>query len=175
MTKPRGSLLALLIVAAACAAKKADAPTIQLTDVGFVLHLPPAMQQALDAAAPGFQSVRTASFRSDVSQAALAGGGGLPALSAAVGDFNHDGNVDAVVEGTMPGDAALHVIVILNGAKPTAMDVAQFASFDADAVGIYLTGPTSGRTGAFEVVAYPDSSILYQYADGAFQGSKIGS
>jgi hypothetical protein len=173
--KPLSCFVALWVGVAACAAKKSDAPTVQLTDVGFVLHLPAPMQQALDAAAPGFQVVRTSSFRSDVSQAAVAGGGGLPALSAAIGDFNHDGTVDAVVEGATPGNAALHVIVILNGAKPTAMEVAQFASYDADAVGVYLTAPTGGRVGAFEVVAYPDSSMLYQYVNDGFQASKIGS
>src|SRR6185503_13761249 len=145
---------AVLLVVTACVGKP-DAPAIQLTDVGFVLHLPPAMQQALDATAPGFQPVRATNFRSDVSQAAVAGGGGPPALSATVGDFDHDGTVDAAVEGAAPGDSALRVFVILNGATPRAIEVARFASYDADAVGIYLTGVTGGATGAFEVVSYP--------------------
>jgi hypothetical protein len=166
---------ALLLLLVACAAKTPDAPTIQLTDVGFTLHLPAAMQHALDSIAPGFHSVPTTSFRSDVSQAAASDGGGLPALSAAIGDFNHDGTIDAVVEGTVPGDSTLRVIAILNGAKPTAIDVARYAAYDADAVGIYLTNPTGGRTGAFEIVSYPDSSSLYQYGDGAFTGTKVGS
>jgi len=165
---------ALIILLAACAGKP-DAPTIQLTDVGFTLHLPAPMQQALDSIAPGFHTVRTTSYRSDVSQAALAGGGGLPALFASLGDFNHDGAPDAAVEGTAPGDSALRVIVILNGAKPTALEVARFASYDADAVGIYLTGPPAGQNGAFVVVNYPDESTLYSYADGGFEGTKIGS
>jgi hypothetical protein len=169
--------VAVLLVVTACAGKP-DAPAIQLTDVGLVLHLPPAMQQALDAAAPGFRLVRTTSFRSDVSQAAAAGGGGLPALSATVGDFDHDGTVDAAVEGAVPGDAGLLVFVVLNGATPRVLQVARFATYDADAVGIYLTGVTGvtgGAAGAFEVVSYPDSSTLFRYENGQFQGSKIGS
>ncbi|HEY4217117.1 MAG TPA: hypothetical protein VGM67_08265 [Gemmatimonadaceae bacterium] len=169
------SFVAVIAMCGVACASKPDAPAIQLTDVGFVLHLPPAMQHALDAAAPGFQQVRTTSFRSDVSQAAVAGGGGLPALSATVGDFDHDGTVDAAVEGTVPGDPALQVFVILNGATPKAMQVASFASYDADAVGIYLTGVSAGTAGAFEVVSYPDSSTVFQYQDGAFAGSKLGS
>ena len=166
--------IAGIVTASACAGKP-DAPAIQLTDVGFVLHLPPAMQKGLDAAVPGFQSVRTTSFRSDVSQAAVAGGGGLPALSATVGDFDHDGTVDAAVEGTAPGDSALHVFVILNVAAPKAMEVATISSYDADAVGTYLTGAPAGTAGAFEMVSYPDSSTLFRYQDGQFAGSKIGS
>jgi hypothetical protein len=172
---PRIPTRLILLFALGACAKTADAPTIQLTDVGFVLHLPPAMQKALDDAAPGFQSVRTTSFRSDVSQAAVAGGGGLPALSATIGDFDHDGSIDAAVEGTTPSDSALHVFAILNGAHPKAMEVATFTSYDADAVGIYLTGAPAGQKAAFEVVSYPDSSTIFQYSGGSFSGTKVGS
>ena len=160
-----GALLAL----GACA-HKVDNPQIQLTDIGFVLHLPQPMQQALDSFAPGFHSIATTSYRSDVAQAAASGApaGGMPALFATVGDFNGDGLVDAV-------DSTLRVVAILNGAKPHAVDVARIASFDADAVGFYLTAPTAGHTGAFELVAYPDSSTVYTYGDGGFTGAKVGS
>lgn len=165
---------ALLFALGGCATKTDD-PVIQLTDVGFALHLPPAMQQALDSVAPGFRAVRTTSYRSDVSQAAAAGSGGMPALFAAIGDFDRDGTTDAVVEGTTPGDSALRVFVVLNGAKPAAVEVARFPTYDADAVGTYLTGPTGGRSGAFEVVSYPDSSMSFQYKDGVFTGGKFGN
>ncbi len=166
--------VALLVALGACA-KQADDPRIQLTDVGFALHLPPAMQQALDSLAPGFRAVRTASYRSDVSQAAAAGSAAMPALFAAIGDFDRDGTVDAVVEGTTPGDSALRVIAILNGSKPTAVEVARFDVYDADAVGTYLSNPTAGHGGAFEVVSYPDSSMLFRYANGSFTGAKFGN
>jgi len=165
--------LVLSIVLGACA-KTADAPQIQLSDVGFTLHLPGAMQHALDSLAPGFRTVQAASYRSDVSQAAAAAGG-LPALFAVVGDFDRDGTQDAVAEGTTPGDSALRVIAIMNGVKPRAIEVARVATYDADAVGTYLSGPTDGRTGAFEVVSYPDSSMLFRYADGAFEGTRFGN
>lgn len=155
-------------------AKKVDDPRIELTDVGFSLHLPPPMQQALDALVPGFRAVRATSFRSDVSQAAAAtGAAGLPAAFAAIADFNHDARPDVVVEGTAPGDSALRVIAIMNGAKPVAIEVTRFPVFDADAVGIYLSVPPAGVAGAFELVDYPDSTVVYQYADGDFTGSKI--
>ncbi|HVX40185.1 MAG TPA: hypothetical protein VHB25_11480 [Gemmatimonadaceae bacterium] len=169
------ALLVLLPVALGGCAKKADPPQIQLTDVGFTLHLPPAMQQALDAAAPGFHTIQTTSYRSDVAQAAAAAGGGLPALFAAMGDFDHDGTEDAVVEGTTPSDSSLQVIAIMNGAHPKAIPVEEIASYDADAVGIYLTAPTGGRKGAFQVVAYPDSSTLFTYSGGSFSGTKFGN
>lgn len=169
------SLLLALGVALGGCAKKAEAPTIQLTDVGFTVHLPPAMQQALDAAAPGFHTIQTTSYRSDVAQAAAAAGGGLPALFAAIGDFDHDGTQDAVVEGTTPSDSALQIIAILNGAKPKAIPIEEITSYDADALGIYLSPPTAGRTGAFQVNAYPDSSTLFTYRGGSFQGTKFGS
>jgi hypothetical protein len=166
--------LALVTLITACT-KTVDNPRVELTDIGFALHLPKAMQQALDAFAPGFRPVRATSFRSDVAQAAAAGGaGGMAAAFAAISDFDHDGTTDAVVEGTVPGDSALRVIAILNGSKPTAIDVTRFASFDADAVGVYLSNVPAGAVGAFEVVDYPDSSVLYTYQDGSFRGRSLG-
>ena len=134
-----------------------------------MLHLPPAMQESLSGLAPGFQPVRVASFRSDVSQAA-AEGGGLPSLFAVVGDFDGDGSLDAVVEGATPNDSALVVIAILNkkGAKPAAMEVTRFPTYDADAVGIYLRKPAAGSSGAFVVVNYPDASTTYAFRGGKF-------
>ena len=166
--------LAVASIALGACAKKAEAPQIQLTDIGFTLQLPTGMQKALDSIAPGFRSVQTSSYRSDVPQAAAAGGGGVPALFAATGDFDHDGSVDAVVEGAVRGDSSLRVIAIMNGKKPKAIDVARFASYDADAVGIYITRPTGGQQGAFEVVSYPDSSMLYRYDSGAFEETTLG-
>jgi hypothetical protein len=155
--------------------RKVDDPRLELTDVGFSLHLPLPMQHALDSLVPGFRAVRATSFRSDVSQAAAAMGTTvMPAAFAAIGDFNHDARIDAVVEGTAPDDSALRVIAIMNGAKPIAVEVTRFPVFDADAVGIYLSVPPAGVTGAFEVVDYPDSTVLYQYANGDFKGSNIG-
>jgi hypothetical protein len=155
-------------------AKKSDDPRIELTDAGFSLHLPLPMQRALDSLAPGFGAVRATSFRSDVSQSAAAmGAAGMPAAFAAVGDFDHDGRMDVVVEGTAPGDPALRVIAIMSGAKPIAVEVTRFPVFDADAVGVYLSLPPAGVAGAFEVVDYPDSTVLYQYADGGLKASTI--
>jgi hypothetical protein len=168
------AVAASIAASAACAKEHPDNPQLQLTDIGFVLQLPPAMQHALDSIAPGFHAVSSTSYRSDVAQAAAAGGG-TPALFAAVGDFDHNGTVDAVEEGTLPADSALHVIAILNGATPTAIEVARIESYDADALGLYLSLPTAGQSGAFELVSYPDSSTLYEYAGGGFQGHKIGS
>jgi len=85
-----------------------------------------------------------------------------------VGDFNGDGTQDAVVEGSVPGDSSLVVIAVLNEAKPEAIEVTRFAQYDADAVGIYLSKPTKGKSGAFEVVNYPDASTAYVFRDGAF-------
>jgi len=166
--------LVAAVLAAACSAQP-DAPRIQLTDVGFVLHLPPRMQQSLDSLAPGFRTIRTTSFRSDVSQAAAMGAGSMQALFATVRDLNGDGTPDAVVEGTAPGDSALQVIAILNGPHPTALEITSFPVYDADAVGIYVAPPAAGTGGAFEVMNYPDSSTLYTYKDGAFESSSIGS
>jgi hypothetical protein len=175
MTSYRFSLLLVAALAACSGSKETDNPRIELSDVGFALHLPQAMQSAIDSLAPGFRSVRASSFRSDVSQAAAESGGSSPAAVAAVGDFDHDGSIDAVVEGTTPGDTALRVIAILNGKKPSAMDVTRFPVYDADAVGIYLTNPPAGTAGAFEVVAYPDSTLLFQFEDGTFKGERLGN
>jgi hypothetical protein len=155
---------------------KVDDPRVELTDIGFTLHLPPPMQQALDSIAPGFRAVRATSFRSDVSQAAAStGAAGMPAAFAAIGDYDRDGTVDAVVEGTAPGDSALRVIAIRNGAHPTAIEVTRFPIYDADAVGVYLTNPPKDTPGAFEVVDYPDSTLVFAFKDGAFTGRNIGS
>ena len=167
--------LMLVLALAACATKKPDLPRVELSDVGFTLHLPPAMQQALDSLAPGFRAVRASSFRSDVSQAAAEHGGGLPAAFAAVGDFDQDGLTDAVVEGSAPSDTGLRVIAILNGTTATAEEVTRFPVYDADAVGIYLTNAPTGTPGAFEVVAYPDSTLLFQYDGGVFKGERVGN
>ncbi len=172
--QPITASLALAIVLAGCGEKKSDDPTLAFSGIGFTLQLPAGMQHALDSIAPGFQPVRSASFRTDVPQAAAEGGGGVQALFARVADFDGDGTQDAVVEGATPGDSALHVIAIMNGAKPRAMEVATFPEYDADAVGVYLSKPTGGQTGAFEVVNYPDASTLYRYANGGFEGTKSG-
>ena len=167
--------LVMVVGLFACSAK-ADDPRVELSDVGFTLHLPPAMQQALDAFAPGFRAVRATSFRSDVSQAAAATGtGGMAAAFASVGDYDHDGTIDAVVEGTSPGDSALRVIAIRNGPQPTATEVTRFPVYDADAVGVYLTNPPKGTAGGFEVVDYPDSTLVFEFKDGVFTGRNIGS
>lgn len=158
----------------ACTKQPPDVPRVGLTDVGIALHLPAPMQYALDSLAPGFRIVNASSFRSDVAQAASPGSAGvLPAAFAAIGDFDHDGTVDAVVEGASPGSTALRVIAILNGAHPSAVEVARFAEYDADAVGIYLSALPAGANGAFDVVAYPDSTLRYRWAEGSFQGTSI--
>jgi hypothetical protein len=167
---PFASVLALT----ACSHKLPD-PELQFATVGFVMQLPSAMQQALDAVAPGFKTVRTDSFRSDVAQAAALGAGGLQALFATLGDFDGDGSKDVIVEGSEPGDSALHVIAIMNGAAPKAFEVARFSVYDADAVGVYLSKVPAGTTGAFEVVNYPDASTLYTYQSGTFVGSTLGN
>ncbi len=166
------SLVALLAAAAlAACAKQSDQPSIQLSDVGFTLHLPAPMQAALDAYAPGFRPVTTDKFRSDIAQRA-AETGQLPAMFAAVGDFDRDGNSDAVVEGTTPGDPALQVIAVLNGPKPRAMTVAEFPSYDADAVGIYVAALSGNR---FEIANVPDSTVAYTWSGRGFSGAKQGS
>lgn len=166
-------VLTFLLIGAC--ARKPEAPSVELTDVGYALHLPAPMQQALDSVAPGFRPVRANSFRSDVSQSAVITAGAATALFAAVGDFDHDGITDAVVEGTTPSDSALQVIAILNGAKPRAVPVTEFSSYDADAVGIYLASAPADSAGAFEVVDYPDSTLVYRYSQGAFEGSRVGN
>jgi hypothetical protein len=168
--------MALLVLLGACADKKTDNPRVELTDIGFSLHLPASMQGALDAFAPGFRPIRASSFRSDVSQAAASSGpGGMPAVFTALGDFDRDGTIDAVVEGTTPGDSALRVIVIMNGAKPAALEVTRYLVYDADAVGVYLSLPPAATPGVFQVVAYPDSTVVYTYANGGFQGRNVGN
>ena len=158
----------LLSAVVACGGATVDNPSVQLGAGGFTLHLPPPMQQALDAQAPGFRTVSTASFRSDVSQAAAESGGGLQALFALVNDFDGDGTQDAVVEGSTTGDSSLVVIAILNGSKPRALEVTRFQTYDADAVGIYLSKPAAGKSGAFAVVNYPDATTTYAFRDGKF-------
>jgi hypothetical protein len=167
-------LLVLVPVLAACS-KKPDSPRLEFGDVGFVLHLPTAMQRALDSLAPGFKIVRTDKFRSDVPQLAAQDAGTMQALFATIADFDGDGTLDAVEEGTVPGDTALHVVAIMNGTAPRAMNVVRYPLWDADAVGLYISVPKGTKAGTFEVVDYPDSSTVYRYAGGAFVGTKIGS
>ena len=166
--------LALVLALAACSSKPAD-PAVQFATVGFILQLPPAMQQALDAAEPGFRMVTPDKFRSDVAQQAALGSGTLSPLFATLGDFDGDGTKDAIVEGTVPGDSALHVVAIMNGKKPHAFEVTTYPVYDADAVGVYLTSAPAGTKGAFEVINYPDASYLYTYRAGGFVASKIGN
>lgn len=165
--------LALALALVACTAKPPD-PELHFATVGFVLTLPAGMQQALDAVAPGFRTVRIDSFRSDVSQAAAMAGGGLQAMFATIGDFDGDGTKDVIIEGAAPRDSALHVIAIMNGKTPRAFEVTRFPVYDADAVGVYLSKAPGGQTGSFEVVNYPDVSTLYTYKSGGFVGTKIG-
>ncbi|HEX8726020.1 MAG TPA: hypothetical protein VF737_11595 [Gemmatimonadaceae bacterium] len=172
--KQTAPLLLLAAALAACSAKPAD-PTVQFSTIGFSLQLPDGMQQALDAAEPGFRAVTPDKFRSDVSQQSALGSGKLEPLFATLGDFDGDGTKDAIVEGTVPGDSALHVVAIMNGKKPHAFEVTTIPVYDADAVGAYLSTAPDGRKGAFELVNYPDASMLYTYRSGSFVGSKIGS
>jgi len=60
------------------------------------------MQHALDSLAPGFRPVMVDKFRSDIAQYAAEAGGGMQALFATIADFDGDGTLDAVVEGTAP-------------------------------------------------------------------------
>ncbi|MBI3569374.1 MAG: hypothetical protein HY084_14335 [Gemmatimonadetes bacterium] len=165
---------ALVLALSACA-RKPDDPRLEFANIGFMLHLPPAMQQALDAYAPGFRSVKINSFRSDVSQFAAEAAGGMQPLFATVADFDGDGTLDAIVEGTAPGDSALRVIAIMNGAAPKALDVERIPLYDADAVGVYLSRPTGSPAGSFELVDYPDSTTTYRYTGGRFVGTKKGN
>jgi hypothetical protein len=171
--KPLLVLAAVVAFNAAACSKKAAEPTLEFATIGFMLHLPAAMQSALDAAAPGFKIIRPNAFRADVAQAAAASGGGLQAEFATLGDFDGDGSTDAIVEGSEPGDSALHVIAVMNGAKPHAFEVMNFPLYDADAVGVYLVQPTGSAKGTFEVVSYPDSSMIYTFKAGRFVGKKI--
>ena len=157
----------VLLALAACAPSEPGNPSLAIGAGGFTLVLPPAMQQSLVALAPGFQAVRSASFRSDIAQSAAESGGGMQAMFAVVGDFDADGSMDAAVEGSAAGDTSLVVIAILNKAgKPEAMEVTRFATYDADAVGIYLSRPKGA--GAFTVVNYPDASVTYTFRGGKF-------
>jgi hypothetical protein len=166
----------LLLVAAlaACTVKPPD-PTVQFSTIGFSLQLPDGMQHALDAAEPGFRAITPDKFRSDVAQQSALGTGRLEPLFATIGDFDGDGTKDAIVEGTVPGDSALHIVAIMNGKKPHAFEVTTIPVYDADAVGAYLSAAPGDRKGAFELVNYPDASMLYTYRSGSFVGSKIGS
>ncbi|HET7633038.1 MAG TPA: hypothetical protein VFK16_12095 [Gemmatimonadaceae bacterium] len=174
MKHPLPVALVVLGGLVACTGKPAD-PTVQFSTIGFALTLPPAMQKALDAAAPGFRMVTPDKFRSDVSQQSALGSGRIDPLFATIADFDGDGNKDAIVEGSVPGDSALHVVAIMNGHTPHAFEVTSYASYDADAVGVYLTEAPGGRAGAFEVVDYPDASYVFTYANGKFSGAKVGN
>lgn len=164
----------LAILLTACT-RKPDDPRLDFANIGFMLHLPTAMQQAMDSLAPGFRFVKINAFRSDVSQFAAQAAGGMQPLFATVADFDGDGALDAVVEGTTPGDTALRVIAVMNGAKPRAMEVTRIPLYDADAVGVYLSRPTGSAKGTFQLVNYPDSSTSYLYKKGRFVGTTIGN
>ena len=164
---------AMAIAAAACKGKPAD-PKLAFINIGFSLQLPPAMQQALDSLAPGFRPVIVGKFRSDIAQYAAEAAGGMQPLFATVADFDGDGTLDAVIEGNIPGDTALRVFAIMNGAKPHALEVERVPQYDADAVGLYLSRPTGSKPGTFQLVDYPDSSTVYTYKGGRFTGTRIG-
>ncbi len=165
---------ALAIALTACKSKPED-PQLTFINVGFALQLPKAMQQALDSLVPGFRPVIVGKFRSDIAQYAAAAAGGMQPLFATVADFDGDGTQDAVLEGNTPGDSALHVVAIMNGAKPRAMHVERIPAYDADAVGLYLSRPAGSKAGTFELVDYPDSSTAYRYTGGHFLGTKVGN
>ena len=164
---------ALLTALSACGQKPED-PKLTFINIGFSLQLPSAMQQALDSLAPGFRPVIVGKFRSDIAQYAAEKGGGMQALFATVADFDGDGTLDAVIEGSSPGDSALRVIAIMNGAKPWAVAVERIPTYDADAVGLYLSRSPSSRPGTFELVDYPDSSTVYKYTGTRFVGTRTG-
>ena len=166
--------LACALVLAACSRKPPD-PSVEFATIGFMLKLPGGMQQALDAAMPGFHRITPDKFRADVAQQTALGSGRIEPLFATLGDFDGDGTKDVIVEGTVPADRSLHVVAIMNGAKPRAFQVTAYPVFDADAVGIYLSAAPHGQKNAFEIVNYPYTSYLYTYKDGRFVGSKIGS
>ena len=171
IVRPWLHLFACAIALAGCGEKKPEDPRLDVGAGGFTLYLPPKMQQALDAASPGFHKVMAAKYRADINEAATEEGGGAQALNAVIGDFDLDGSQDVVVEGTNAA-GTLVVIAILNGATPKAVEVASFATFDADAVGIYLSRIVRPKLGAFEVVNYPDETTLYFYRGGTFEGMK---
>lgn len=159
--------IALTLALAACGDSEPANPALSIGAGGFTLTLPPAMQSALEAQAPGFQQIRSAAFRSDISQSAAESGGGMQAMFAVIGDFDGDGSVDAAVEGSVTGDTALVVMAVLNkGGKPVAMQVTRFPTYDGDAVGIYLSKPKGA--GAFTVVNYPDATVTYRFSGGKF-------
>ncbi len=162
-------------MAAAACRDKPDDPRVTFINVGFTLQLPKGMQHALDSLAPGFRPVLVGRFRSDIAQYAAEAAGGMQPLFATVADFDGDGTLDAAMEGTIPGDSALRVIAIMNGAKPVAMDVARIPQYDADAVGLYLSRPTGSKAGTFQLVDYPDSSTVYKYSGGRLVGTKVGN
>ena len=169
----RLSFFAFALAGSACKSKPED-PRLTFINIGFSLQLPQGMQQALDSLAPGFQPVIVGKFRSDIAQYAAEAAGGMQALFATVADFDGDGTLDAVVEGNVRGDTALRVVAIMNGAKPAAMFVERIPQYDADAVGLYLSRPKGAKPGTFELVDYPDASIVYTYARGRFVGKKVG-
>jgi len=159
--------IALALGLAACGDSEPANPSLTIGAGGFTLSLPPAMQQALESEAPGFQQIRSAAFRSDISQSAAESGGGMQAMFAVIGDFDGDGTQDAAVEGSVTGDTALVVVAILNkGGKSVATRVTRFPTYDGDAVGIYLSKPKGA--GAFTVVNYPDATVTYKFSGGKF-------
>ena len=164
---------AIALAASACTRKPED-PQLTFINIGFTLKLPPTMQRALDSLGPGFRPVMVGKCRSDIAQYAAEAGGGMQALFATIADFDGDGTLDAVVEGNSPGDSALSVIAIMNGATPLAMPVARIEQYDADAVGLYLSRPKGIAPRSFELVDYPDSSTVYTYVRGRFVGKKVG-
>jgi hypothetical protein len=166
-------LAALALTGAACHRPPED-PKLTFINVGFALQLPEPMQHALDSLAPGFRPIIVGKFRSEVAQYAAESAGGMQALFATVADFDGDGTQDAVMEGNMPGDTALHVVAIMNGAAPQAQWVVRIPQYDADAVGLYLSRPKGVKPGSFELVDHPDSSTVYRYVNGRFVGTKVG-
>jgi hypothetical protein len=173
--KPLLVLVAIAVLGAVACSRTPPEPTLQFATVGFILHLPEGMQSALNAAAPGFKAINPTVFRSGVAQDAAVSGGGLQAEFATLADFDGDGSKDVIVEGAEPGDSALHVVAIMNGAKPRAFEVMNFPLYDADAVGEYLVQPIGAAKGTFEVVDDPDSTTVFTFKGGHFTGKKIGS
>ncbi len=171
----RNAAVLLLAVAVAACSRKPPDPSAEFSTIGFSLQLPSGMQHALDAAEPGFRRITPDKFRADVAQQSALGSGRLQPLFATIADFDGDGTKDVIVEGTVPGDSALHVVAVMNGKTPHAFEVTNFPVYDADAVGVYLSAAPDGTTGAFEVVNDPDPTMLYTYRSGRFVGSKLGN